>query len=398
MKRNFPVQIALGLILVIVPWSTAGYSLALGLALLTSLFALRRDSFEQRHPFLIPSLVWVVALLLSYWWSDAPRAGDEARTYYPFLLVFLASAAISTRLQGKNLLIAYLLSALAAAFAAVLERYWSIGEPSYFGRYSGKVTIVTYAMIVTNGYVICALMFCYVERLWQRYVVLACSLLMLFAIELNGTRAAMLAVALAMTSLFLMLPQRRKPLLIFASPMLLLLLLLPKSQLYERFVTQAEFAFSDAHIDIRQTLWVSAWRMTKAHPLMGVGVGAYQPERDRMFAEDEMEGYPLPGPGYIHAHNILLHISASMGLLGLLAAIFWFGSYPLWFVRRRRVCPPAAALAVALVMVVVGFGMLETSLLNSRTTGVLAICIGSALGITRAEKKRSHSNSNLEDS
>jgi O-antigen ligase len=386
MKRFLPVQIALGLVLLIVPWSTGGYSIAMALALLASLVAMRRDNFSQRHPFLIPSLVWAVALVASFFWSDAARAGDEARTYYPFLLVFIASSAISTRSQARKLLLAFLLSAIAAAIAAVVEHYWAIGVEARNGRYSGHLTIVTYAMIVVNGYIVSALMFCYAERVWSRVVLLCSGVLMLAAVDLNGTRAAILAIALAIGSMMVLLPKRRKRLLVFVSPVLLLFVVLPNSNLYDRFVQQSEqFDFSDDKVDIRQTLWVSALRMTQAHPLMGVGVGGYQPERDRMFADGEMEGYPLPGPGYIHAHNIPLHICATMGLLGLAAAIYWFGSYPLWFVRRRRVCPPAAALAVALVMVVLGFGTLETALLNSRTTGVLAICLGAALGVTRAE-------------
>ncbi len=386
MRRFLPVQVSLALVLLVVPWSTGGYSVALGLCLLTSLIALRKDSFSRRHPFLIPSLVWVAALVLSFWWSDAPRAGDEARTYYPFLLVFIASAAISSRRQGWLLMIVFLVSAVVAAVAAVAEHYLSIGVPARNGRYSGNVTIVTYAMIMVNGYVSCALMYCYAERWWSRVVLISSGLLMLAAIDLNGTRAAILAVGVAICAIFVMLPDRRKRLLAFMSPILLLLVLLPNSKLYERFASQAEqFNFEDDKIDIRQTLWVSAWRMTKANPVMGVGVGGFRPERDRMFSDGEMEGYPLPGPGYDHAHNVPLHIAASMGLLGLAAAIYWFGSYPLWFVRRRRSCAPAATLAVAMVMVVLAFGTLETSLLNSRTTGVLAICIGAAVGITRAE-------------
>lgn len=394
MKRYLPVQISLGLVLLIVPWSTGGYSIAMALALFTSLIAMRRDSLAERHPFLIPSLVWVAALVVSFFWSDAARAGDEARTYYPFLLVFLASSAVSTRSQGRKLMMVYLFSAIVAAVAAVLEHYWSIGVEGQNGRYSGHLTIVTYAMIVVNGYIVSALMFCYAERWWSRVVLLSSGVLMLAAVDLNGTRAAILAIALAIGSMWVLLPTRRKRLLAFVSPVLLLLVLLPNSNLYERFAQQSDqFNFSDDKVDIRQTLWVSAMRMTQAHPVMGVGVGGYQPERNRMFADGEMQGYPLPGPGYIHAHNIPLHISATMGLLGLAAAIFWFGSYPLWFVRRRRACAPAAALAVALVMVVLGFGTLETALLNSRTTGVLAICLGAALGITRAEMKSSESSS-----
>ena len=76
-------------------------------------------------------------------------------------------------------------------------------------------------------------------------------------------------------------------------------------------------------IDLRLRVWGEAWRMFLAHPLVGIGVGAF----------DEV-AYQMPGTvadhdfyrGGWHAHNVPLHVLTESGLPGLAAWIF------LWYV------------------------------------------------------------------
>ncbi|MHC4381025.1 MAG: hypothetical protein ACYSU1_08040, partial [Planctomycetota bacterium] len=73
-------------------------------------------------------------------------------------------------------------------------------------------------------------------------------------------------------------------------------------------------------------------------------------------------------------------------VVGLVAFLFWSGSYVVWFLKRRRRSMPVAVTALALLGIVFAFGLTDMALLNSRITGLLAIGLGVAIGVLRNEE------------
>ena len=378
------------LLAVVIPWTTAGYSIACGLALLASLPALPGALRGKRHPLQLAFLVWAGALTLSAILSDSPRAADEARSYYPLLLLFIASFAVRNMEQLRRLGVVFLATSSVAGFLSVMAHIGVIPMEED-DRFSGSVSIFTFAMVMATGYMLCALYFSWAERWSTRIVLWIASFLMLDGILMNESRATVLAVGLGMIALFLFSSGQRKSLLLFAAPILVAVpLLAPSTGILDRFeATQTELNLADDEVHPREVLWIAAGRMYKAHPVFGVGVGNYRPERERMFAEGEMEGFELNKLGYETAHSVLFHIGATMGTVGLIAFLFWATSVLRWFWIHRRTSPHAAAAAFALIAIVVGFGLTDMTLLNSRISGIFALGLGASMGVMRRAEESS---------
>jgi O-antigen ligase len=69
--------------------------------------------------------------------------------------------------------------------------------------------------------------------------------------------------------------------------------------------------------DIRWKIWGAAWHMFEDYPITGVGHGCFFSFYDKYRLE-----YRYPNPA--HAHNDILNIAASMGVIGLSAYLFIF--------------------------------------------------------------------------
>jgi O-antigen ligase len=67
--------------------------------------------------------------------------------------------------------------------------------------------------------------------------------------------------------------------------------------------------------DTRTIFWAASLRMFEAHPLTGIGPGAWAPLRPAFTLAGEVDYY-IP-----HAHNLELHVLAELGVVGVVAAV-----------------------------------------------------------------------------
>jgi len=378
---------SLCLTLAVLPWTTAGFSIGIGLATLCSLLAWRRGTLNLEHPFLVPSLVWAGALLISFIWSHADRAGDEARTYYPFLLTFVASSVVRTREQVRILALTLLATASISATVACCHQLGWVDTGTT--RYSGTVTIFTYAMIMATAFIVAALLFASTKHRGMQALAFLAGLLVLGGIVANGSRAILIAVGAAYLVILALLHRRRVPLLLFLLPVVAAAPLVMQTKMGKRLLyVQSELHMDGSPPSSREAMWVVALKMFYDHPYMGLGTGSFVEERDRIYKQGRMGGYPELGSGYKTAHNIPLHIAATMGTIGLIAFAIWFGGYIVFFLRHRARDRLLAAGALALIALVLGFGVTDMSLLNSRITSLLAIGLGACLGGIRGAPSR----------
>lgn len=80
----------------------------------------------------------------------------------------------------------------------------------------------------------------------------------------------------------------------------------------------------------RVEIWKVALQAFKEHPLVGVG---YQGFSGYYLDHTPSNAYPL----YVgHAHNVLLHLAAESGLLGLVGFLALWGTVVLWLFRLRQ--------------------------------------------------------------
>ncbi len=75
----------------------------------------------------------------------------------------------------------------------------------------------------------------------------------------------------------------------------------------------------------RLNMWRDAWTMFKQSPILGVGIGDYTLERQRLIdAKLAREGY-----AYGHAHSVFMHFLATTGIIGFIGLIVGIFYLPL---------------------------------------------------------------------
>jgi (heptosyl)LPS beta-1,4-glucosyltransferase len=75
-------------------------------------------------------------------------------------------------------------------------------------------------------------------------------------------------------------------------------------------------------IDLRLGVWEDAWQLFLAHPIVGIGIGAFDKVAYEMPGTNADPDFHLKG---WHAHNVPLHILTEAGILGFAAWVFlWY--------------------------------------------------------------------------
>ena len=130
----------------------------------------------------------------------------------------------------------------------------------------------------------------------------------------------------------------------------------------------------------RLQMWQAAWRMIRAHPFIGVGIGTFS----QRYAEFKLPQDPLMAS---YAHNTYLQLWAVVGLNGLLAflALCWRG-WRLWRTSRpvdaTRAMTGIGCMAGALAFLT--SGLLESNLSFSKLSMLFWLISGFAMGIATA--------------
>jgi O-antigen ligase len=115
----------------------------------------------------------------------------------------------------------------------------------------------------------------------------------------------------------------------------------------------------DVNVATRYVLWDVSWEMIKRHPVLGVGMGDFSTEAEKLAGERHTETVT-------DAHNVYLHVFATRGLVGFLPfVLFWVVMLrTLWRARKSAVPDGSPA----------------TSFAGHFTTGVFAAAITLLVG------------------
>jgi len=137
-------------------------------------------------------------------------------------------------------------------------------------------------------------------------------------------------------------------------------------------VTAIERLFSGAaSITDRIGLWSAAWSIALDHPVFGVGWGAFAGRYFDFIAEP---GATAPLGLYNNAHNILLHLFAETGLLGLALLLAPLAA---WIIAVLRTSPDARQWWLLATLAVFGIhSMLEYPLWYAYFLGIAAVLLG----------------------
>ncbi len=131
--------------------------------------------------------------------------------------------------------------------------------------------------------------------------------------------------------------------------------------------------------DTGARIGMATWAMDlfKAHPVIGVGAGSFRPAAQALLASRGID--PATQAVHDHAHNALLHIAATTGLLGLVPAlgVIIFAFRNAWVLGTERASNsdgyewgPAGALAGLLLV-----SVFDPVHINAQTSALLAVLL-----------------------
>ena len=363
-------------------WSTAAYSISLGLMVLAWFAATPWRRPGWRPPFLVGTAVFAACLgAATAAAPDLAASWEEYRSFYPFLLLFLGADAVRDSRSHRLVVSAFLLSAGIAAAGATLSGWGLFGGPE--SRFSGAVGIFEYAFCMVLGWVCAAWFFL---RAKQRFAALGwfvLTLLFLDAIRLNATRASLVALSAAAVLIAVICWRDWRRLLILLLPFLVAAAASLDSELGARLLkSDNEFRLEDPQSQ-RQVIWAHAWMLFREHPVLGAGPGSFTSASAALKGDPRLKGYPRLRHPYRTAHSIPLHLLATAGVIGLLGFLVWAADTVKRFLRGLSFAPHAAVPALATLTVVLAFGMTDMSLLNTRISGLLCLLLGIAAGAMR---------------
>lgn len=182
-----------------------------------------------------------------------------------------------------------------AAYGADYRPGYVTGDPNYFTASVLICLPVAYYLLIGK------------QTRWERLFCFGCVFVTLPAIMVAASRGGFIGLMVAAVFVVLRSKQRGRNLILVSFGLLVVLVLSPSSPLQRLLHPTASDVEST---DTRLELWHAGWKMVKAHPIMGVGLGNFKAE---------VASYAAPGLDLNNiAHNTYVEMAAELGVPGLL--------------------------------------------------------------------------------
>lgn len=318
-----------------VPFSIAGMNIACAFgALAWVLFALLRRPAPgvaslRTDPLALASVLLVVSALPSVAISqDAARAVKDWSSYWQLLIVFWVAYNVRAVHMREAAFWTLAASSSVACLVALVQRAGGmdlgfIHIPAEF-RVGGTLYTMTFAGILYQLIVLnCALLLARGIATRARIFLATAVGLQFVAIMLTMTRGAWMALIGGLVALCVLVRNRVVTWTATALVAAVVLFSLFNFHQQGRSIPELVRTGLDKDASTRVVLWDIAWDLFVAHPLLGVGMGDYTIEADRLLAGRKVTTT-------VDTHNVYLHILATRGLVGFVPFVFF------WFVWLRE--------------------------------------------------------------
>lgn len=302
-------------------------------------------------------LAFFVAVLLSCFgsvdfnlsfWGDIERMLGFFPLLHFLILYFIIITVMRTGADWRNLFIAFLAVGIVTSCYGIFQRLGMITSPWGAGRIIATIGNAAYV----GAYAMFNLFFAFIvffktkSRLWQAALA-ACSFIVLLALIFSGTRGAYFgfgASVLFMLLLLLILSKNKK-IKVYSLVFFLILIMgiaalflnsdknFVKSNTFLNRITQISLA--DATMQTRFISWRAAAKDFKNHPILGTGLGNYAIIFDKYFTPN-FYNYTRSETYFDQAHNNLIDIASTTGLLGLLGYLSIFIAVLIYLIRGFR--------------------------------------------------------------
>jgi O-antigen ligase len=311
-----PAAYAFLLLALALPWTIAPMSIATGLCGALTLFGWlnSRSRTIPATPVMAAVVLWLVALLVAAGFAEDPGASWPRITkgFFPLLVVLAAFHGAAPAL-GRRAVGTWLVSAaLAAIFGLIL---FALRGAGFEGRARGAVGhYMTFAgQLLLLTMVAAGITFAARRTAW-RIGAGAAGLVGAVALGATYTRSAWLGAAAGLAFIVGRAQPRWLPAL--ALTLAAIVVVAPGS-----FRERLASAFDPSHpANIERThMWNAGLAMFRDHPWTGVGLQDLRPIYERYRPPEAREAAG-------HLHSVPIHIAATMGVIGLVAFLWLYGS------------------------------------------------------------------------
>ena len=324
------------------------------LAFLAAPSRLQRVRWAWHQPLAKASIVFVLVMLLSVAWSEAPlsTALEAWIGWRHFLLLFIALAIFDTRISKLVFASIFVVVATAAAIASFFAfDFGSAQATSDVARGIILRNHVTQGLALTSGALLALVLAIHTRRgSWWRWACGAATLLMVANVVFVAyARSAYLALAVASIVTTIGITRRRARIAAMGTIILLMCGAVWLSPLISQRIERGLKEIRETHsspvitpMGIRPVMWETTASIVRESPLIGHGLGSF-PEQYRSVVAQRYTGWKATLTA--DPHNQYLLILAETGLLGL-AAFAWF----LFSATRQQVPGSFGVVGIALLL------------------------------------------------
>ncbi len=330
-----------------IPFSISGANISIGFGFLASIIAMialpdvrRRYMGLFKDPLFIAALLLVVSALPSVFMSENfSRARGDWESYWLLIIYFFVAYNLTSFKLRRG--VYWILFASASISCLVSLVQYRGGVDAGFIHIDGEARpastlfIMTFAGILAQ--VICV-NFCalFRRRRFGRMegLVVAGLLLQATGLFLTMARGAWVALLGGLVVAVVLL-RRRGPLLAAAAILAVLVAFAATDDRVRRKAASIVQVFNgptDVNVSTRFVLWDVSWELFKKNPILGVGMGDYTIEAEKLIGERHVETAT-------DSHNVYLQVLVTRGLVGFIPFLFF------WYVLLRMLFRIRAALA-----------------------------------------------------
>ena len=321
-------------------------------------FVIKYPSWRPKKSWLsFGLLAFFAAILLSCFfsvdfnlsfWGDIERMLGFFHLFHFLILYFIIITVMRSWADWRHLFLAFLAIGILVSLHGISQRLGIIKSPWGPSRVIATIGNAAYvgAYAIFNLFFIFILFFKTKNRIW-RTVLAAASFIILLALIFSGTRGAYLGfgASLLFMPFLLAILSKSKKVKGYSLLFLFILIISVTSLVLNRdsaFVKNNSFlsrmthiSLSDATMQTRFISWQAAWRDFGNHPILGVGHGNFAIIFDKYF-DPTFYNYTRSETYFDQAHNNLIDIASTSGLLGLFAYLSIFIAAFAYLVRGLK--------------------------------------------------------------
>lgn len=283
-------------------------------------------------------------------WGDAERMMGLFGVLHFFALFFIGVSLFKNKKELRKLIIIFVGISLAMCLYGILQRFGltSIkpGASRILATLGNASTLASY--LIFGLFFSLYLAFTELKKNYKTIFFIS-ALIHLASILMTGTRGAYLGVAIGFlfASIFMVLigfKDKKKLQRNFLTIIILLavfygLLFLNrnsdwvKNNLYLNRLTQ--FSLNDATAKTRLMAWKWGWQGFKEKPILGYGLDNFSAPFNKHF-QAEYYNYAPSDSYFDRAHNIVIELLATVGIVGFISYLLVFGSMSFYLVKLHK--------------------------------------------------------------